>query len=377
MRNFTKILCVVLALVLAMSAASCSLTKQYSYKTDDVELPIGLYIYYLYTAYNEAQSLAQESDLYNEEDGTYDGIDSFLKIEITDEDELTAVAEDWIYSKAEEYMNEALSVYHEFSELGCTIDEAVSDEYYTYIKEQWTDDVQELYEGYGISLDSLFMGYYTIPTMSQAVFEKLYSADGPQEVPDEELTEFFTDNYTSYSYFYIDLFETTTETVTDEDGNETEESVDTALPEEEIAAHEAAFENYVSSIAAGKSYADLIEDHMSAYALETDPSVSNVEIMDNSTIGENLVEAINELEEGEASYKIIGDDENTRLMYFFYKAPIADEIENYIGDETQRLSILQEMKSDDYDDFIKSIAKELTIEKSSACNSYKPSMFEA
>ena len=42
MKNFSKILCVVLALVIALSAASCSLSKQYAYQQDDIELPIGV-----------------------------------------------------------------------------------------------------------------------------------------------------------------------------------------------------------------------------------------------------------------------------------------------------------------------------------------------
>ena len=102
MKNFTKILCVVLALVVALSAAACSLTQQYAYQKDDIELPIGTYIYYLYSAYNEAQNLAQQSDLYDSETGKYDGKKSFLKMEITDEDGETAVAEDWINDKAAE-----------------------------------------------------------------------------------------------------------------------------------------------------------------------------------------------------------------------------------------------------------------------------------
>ena len=85
MKNFTKILCVVLALVAALSVASCSLTKQYAYQKDDIELPIGVYVYYMYSSYNEAQTLAQKSDLYDAATGKYDGKKSFLKMEITDD----------------------------------------------------------------------------------------------------------------------------------------------------------------------------------------------------------------------------------------------------------------------------------------------------
>ena len=124
MKNFTKILCVVLALVMALSVASCSLSKQYAYQKDGVELPIGVYVYYMYSAYNEAQTLAQKSDLYDAATGKYDGKKSFLKIEITDEDGNTAVAEDWITDKTKEKLQNAVAIETKFNELGCTVDQA-------------------------------------------------------------------------------------------------------------------------------------------------------------------------------------------------------------------------------------------------------------
>ncbi|MBQ9247475.1 MAG: hypothetical protein IJ171_02700, partial [Ruminococcus sp.] len=86
MKNFSKILCVVLALVVALSAASCAMAPQTAYEKDGIKLPIGVYIYYMYTAYTSAQGFAQKSDLYDASTGKYDGKKSFLKMEITDDD---------------------------------------------------------------------------------------------------------------------------------------------------------------------------------------------------------------------------------------------------------------------------------------------------
>ena len=61
MKNHSKILCVVLALIIALSAASCSLSKEFAYQKDDIELPIGTYILYLQQAYQQAQGFAQKS----------------------------------------------------------------------------------------------------------------------------------------------------------------------------------------------------------------------------------------------------------------------------------------------------------------------------
>ena len=123
MRNFKKLLCVVLVLIVALSAASCSITPQNLYEKDDVKLPIGVYIFYLQQAYSEAQSYAQQSDKYDSATGKYDGKKSFLKMEITDSDDNTAIAEDWIKDKAKEYTQKAIALCVEFNNLGATVDE--------------------------------------------------------------------------------------------------------------------------------------------------------------------------------------------------------------------------------------------------------------
>ena len=132
MKNFSKILCVVLALVVALSAASCAMAPQTAYEKDGIKLPIGVYIYYMYTAYTSAQGFAQKSDLYDASTGKYDGKKSFLKMEITDDDGNTAVAEDWIKNKADERTKEAVAIYTKFNELGCTIDQTELDNTRTY-----------------------------------------------------------------------------------------------------------------------------------------------------------------------------------------------------------------------------------------------------
>ncbi len=163
MKNFTKILCVALALVMALSVASCSLSKQYAYQKDGVELPIGVYVYYLYSSYNEAQTLAQQSDLYDSATGKYDGKKSFLKIEITDEDGNTAVAENWIVDKAKEKLQNAVAIEAKYKELGCTVDEAELDQAKTYIQQAyWDKSLKSVLEPCGVSFDSFFMAEYTI-----------------------------------------------------------------------------------------------------------------------------------------------------------------------------------------------------------------------
>lgn len=373
MRNFTKILCAVLVLVIALSAASCTLTKQYSYKTDDVELPIGVYIYYLQSAYNEAQSLAQKSDKYDSEAGTYDGSKSFLKLEITDDDGVTAVAEDWIKDKAAQYLNEAVAVYHEAAALGASPDEATAS-YYENMYESYWDSIKDSYEGIGVSYESFIQAGITIPLLRSAVFEKEYEADGPQAVSDEDLQKFFEENYTSYKYFSANLYTSEDSLVTDADGNETTEAANVAMTDKQIERHQNYFALFADRINSGtNTFSEMLDAYNVKFSAEA-TATEDIKKIDEDTTDE-LEKNIAALKEGEAKYVTIGDDENSRQIYLIYKAPIADE-KDYIADSDNRMSVISEMKQDDFTDLLKTVAESLSIEKSSAINSYKPSMFE-
>ena len=385
MRNFTKFLCVILALIVALSAASCSLSPQYSYKTDDVELPIGVYIYYLYNAYNEAQSLAQKSDKYDSEEGTYDGNKSFLQLEITDDDGKTAVAEEWIKDKAADYMNKAVAVYHEYNLLGATIDEAQESEYRKSYKDYWENGyeyygyaqpaLKETYEPYGIGFDSFFLVSVTINLMSDSVFDAEYAVGGPKGVSDEELHKYFEDNYTSYHYFSANLYVSTEQPVVGEDGTETTQTVNTPMPQDEVDKYTADFTAYASELEGGAKFSDILDKYNEAYSASA-TSTDNITKMDADTTDE-LQKAIIALEPGKAQQLIIGTEEDSRQIYLIYKEPIADVTESYFAEDGKRDSVLSDMKSDDFKKLLADVAATLSIDVSSACNDYKPSMFES
>lgn len=366
MRNHKKLLCVILALIVALSAASCSLSKQYSYKTDDVELPIGVYINYLRSAYYEAQSYAQKSDKYDSEAGTYDGKESFLKLEITDDDGNTAVAEDWIKSRAAKYMDEAVATYYEYNKLGATMDEATYNSQKS-IYDQYKDTIEDTFSPYGISYDSFFLCAVTIPLMQNAVFEAEYAVDGPMAVSDEELYAYFAENYTSYHYFSVNLY--TTET--DEDG----ESVTTPMTDAEVAAITASFEGYSAELNAGASFSDVLAKYNEEYEASK-TATDKTEVIDADTDDE-LQKAVLSLDEGKAKQVVIGTDANTRQIYLISKDVIKDVTASYFETEGRRDTIVSEMKEDDFEELLKTIAAAINVDKSSACNSYKPSMFES
>ena len=373
MKNFSKILCVVLALVIALSAASCSLSKQYAYEKDDIKLPIGVYIYYLYNAYNSAQSYAQKSDLYDSATGKYDGKKSFLKMEITDDDGKTAVAEDWIKDKAAEDTKTAVAIQTKFNDLGCTLDQTEIDSTQSYYKSYWDQSYSEMLEPYGISFDSFFLAGYTLPAMESEAFKAEYGTGGPSAVSDEELTKYFKDNYTSYKYFSANLY--TTETAENTDGSAETASENIPLSADKIAEYQKDFDGYATTLSDGGSYADVVAEYMKKYAVEEDPTTENVEDIDEESTDE-IMKTILDMKDGQAMTVVIGDDDTTKQIYLVYREPIENQVEAYTDPEQHKNDVLSAMKHEEFDEMLKKLAEEMNITLFSACDSYKPSRFE-
>ena len=383
MKNFTKFTAVILVCIIALSTAACSLTPQWSYKTDDKELAIGVYIYALYSAYQQAESFAQETEGYDSEAGTYNGDESFLKVEITDDDGVTATADQWITTEADKTVRTLLAVEQEFKRLGATVDEATMQNYeasakeywdygpyYSMYGEQYLSPYADIFEPLGVSYES-FEYFYTASAKQQAVFDALYAVDGEKAVSDKELTKYFEDNYTSYTYFNSNLYENVEEEL--EDG--TTQSSSVAFSDAEIAEFKSEYQGYVDSVNAGADVADVIDQFMAKNSLESDPSTSGVEIMSESTIGDDLVKIIEKLDDNKAAREVIGEGD-TQSIYFLYKEAIANQTKNYIGDEANRDSVLQSYKGTEFEEYIDEIAANLELSVNSAVKKYTPAMFE-
>ncbi len=374
MKNFSKILCVVLALVVALSAASCSLSPQYAYQKDDIELPIGIYIYYLYSAYNSAQGFAQKSELYDAQTGKYDGKKSFLQMEITDDDGETAVAETWIINKAEENTKKAVAVNTKFKELGCTIDQTELDSTQTYYKNYWDQSYAEQMESFGISFTSFFEAGYILPVKQDEAFKAEYGTNGPSAVSDEELSAYFKDNFTSYKYFSANLYTSSEASATD-NGSVDTASTNTPLSAEEITAYQKEFNDYVTTLTEGGSFKDVAEKYKAAHEITEEPTTEKVEVIDKDTTDE-ILKTVLDMKDGQAMTVEIGEDENSKQLYLIYREPIENQLAAYTDPEQHKDDVLNEMKHDDFDQLLKDLVEKQGITLSSACSGYKPSMFE-
>lgn len=377
MKAIKKITAAFLAVLMIMSISGCSTKPEWSYKVDDNEMQIGVYIYALYTAYNQAASYASSAE-------GYDAEKSFLNLTITDDDGETAVAKDWIVDTAKELTKNILTIEEEFEARGLTLtaeDEAAAKEsadndwnlgpyYDMYLAYgMMPTPYKDILEPYGVSYESFERASYMASAKQTALFEEIYINDEETAVSTEDLTNYFTENYTSYSYLSVRL----ADSATDDSGSTTY----TAMSDEDIAEIESTLQGYADNInnVAG-TFAEQMVEYTALKELESDPSTSAVENLDESSLNEDVIAALNELEEGKASLVKIGEAENA-YYYLIYKAPIADSVADYIEDETNSFNVLSAMKSEEFQDMLTAKAEELGIqENTSVVNSYKPSMFE-
>ena len=373
MKQAVKIGSLLLAILMVFSAvfaSGCSLQKQWSYKTSDKELAIGVYIYNLDVAYQQALEYAKKLDDY---DGTND---KWLDLEITDDDGTTAVARQWMKDKAEELTLTALAVEKGLKDEGATVDSATLQAADEQAKTNWNVGPYANYgyvmpmskelEPHGVSFDSYKYAASEVPAMQQVLFNTLYEKGGSQEVSDAELEKFFSENYVDYAYLSANLYESST----DEAGT----TNNVALSEDAIKQITDKFDGMVKDINSGKAFDDVSKAYTDAEGLSSDSVVNNTELLKNFSAGDELKVEIEKLDSGKAATVKVGEGDSA-MIYLVYKKDITAIAKDYLESASNRSEVLTNMKTDDFKTYIKDLIKELKYEKNAAVDSYDPKMF--
>lgn len=369
--SFLLAVIMIFSCLIVSGCTPISLKSEWSYKTNDKELAIGVYIYSLDTAYQKAKSYAEKLDDYDETK------DSWLEMEITDDDGKKEVASKWIKEQAKTMCLSYLVLEEQLKKENVEIPESsiasADEQAETYWNVgQYADygyfmPMSEDLEPYGISLESFRYCSTEYSVRYQALFDKLYKKGGSKEVSDEELTEYFNKNYTDYSYFTVNLYTSSA----DESG----QSTNTAMSEKEAKKVTDEIDGYVKDVNGGKSYDDVLKAYMKANKIDSDPSTSQIENLENSSLGDEVKNAIKKLDNNKAAAVKVGSGDSA-VYYFVYKRNIKDSAKDYLSDENNSYSVLSSMKSDEYDKYIKDLAGKLKYEENtSVINQYDPKMF--
>ncbi len=370
----------VLMALTALFAVGCtpiSLNAEWSYRAGDNELPIGVYIYSLNSAYAQAQTYASEQIKdYDEK------TDKWLDEKIKDDDGKEQVAREWIKEQAELMCLSYLVVDEQIVKEKADVTEdmlATADEmakqYWNvgpaeYVQMGYYAPYKAQFEQYGVSLESFAYCSTRYSTKYSALFEAIYAKGGSQEVSDSELVEFVNENYVDYSYMFVNLYESTADE-TSEEGTK-----NVALSEDEVKKLKKELDGYADRLNKGESYDDVMKDYMKANDMEEDPSTSSIEEFEkNTSLGDELKEAIKKIDTEGAATVQVGKDE-TAVYYLVYKRNIKDTSADYIADEAQRAEVLSAAKDEDFADYIEGLTKKLDFEANTKqLDKYDPKMF--
>ena len=390
MQNLKKLTALSVAAAMLTMFSGCG-DQSWSYKTENVSLSAGTYIFNLLNSYYEA---------YGKVD-TPDEVEDILSEQVTDSDtEETKTVEQYALDGADKETTKMIAVEELFKKYNLELDKDDYDNYSSYSKQVW-GQMKKTCEEYGISEESFNYCYSEYQVKSSQVFEALYAKDsGEKFVKDDELISYYKDKYTGYAYFSLSM------TDYDDEGNATPKS------DAEIKKAEKYFKAYAKEINKDKkSYEDVVNEHINNYDLTSDPTSSGCYNKDDNNLTKEVADSLDKLKEGEAEFVKSGEGDS-QIYYLVYK-PVTDDIIDFLeyddgedddsetadepaeeeavetedtADESvevfalktgyNRISLLQDMKGDEFKDFLIEYAGGLNVQKNSVIlDKFKPKMF--
>ena len=200
--NIKKITAVAAAGAVMSSMTACGENTTWGATIDGSDIPAGIFIYYLQSAYYSAQSKLNEensasSDAVASSDGTTTTAAVFSS-QIDGKD-----AKTWIYDEATKSMQEYAAIEAKFTELGLTITADEKDAAKVYCDQTW-DYAGEYYTKMGISEKS-FTSLYLNSQKRDKVFKTIYSEGGEYAVSDDEIKTYLDENYAMINYIAMEL----------------------------------------------------------------------------------------------------------------------------------------------------------------------------
>lgn len=344
MKSIKRTAAALLALLLAVTATACSGDKSWAAKDDSLTVPIGSYIYELYSAYASASSSVPDSTK------------PVLEQKIDGKD-----AESWIRDKALENVKSIFVINRKMKELGITLTQEETKSIGTAADSSW-QQAQSTLEKYGIAKSSFQLAYAEYYTKYSKVFDALYGKGGKQEVSDADLKNYFEKNYTDFSYMVLPLYKT------DANGGTTE------MTANEKKAAQKEFDGYAAKIKSGEMTLRQAADAYKKSSKATDDPLQNetTELASGSGYPDSMKKLIEPMKAGEVK---TGELTGLYAYLLVQKNDITKKTDDQL--KNSRSSILSAMKEKEFSDAVAKEAGALTgvTLNDAAINSYKPSMF--
>ncbi len=198
MKNIFRIISFVLIIVMAFSAVACSSADtSYAMTVDSTQVPAGIYVGYIIDEYLSASTLVENPD------------EDIFAQQIEDEN-----VEDRVLRLAHENAVRHVIIDNKFDELGLEFNE-IDEQSALQIQQSLLSESGDFFERNGCSNSSLLeIARNTIK--ANRIFNYYYSVDGEKEVSDEDVKEYFEENYVEARIISVQYVDITGATLSDE-----------------------------------------------------------------------------------------------------------------------------------------------------------------
>ncbi len=204
--NIKKIAALGCAAAMVSSLTACGEKTTWGAVIDGVQIPAGVFIYYLDTANYEAQQKLNEqtdtsADLSPEGAAAQSSETVTLPLYSSQIDGVDS--KQWIYDRATELMQEYTAVEAKFDEYGLTLSDDDKQSAQVYLDQIW-DYAGDYYTSMGVSENS-YKSIFLNSSKKQKLFETIYSEGGERAVSDDEIKTYLDENYALINYIDVEL----------------------------------------------------------------------------------------------------------------------------------------------------------------------------
>ena len=180
--------------VLCLAAAGCHKPGEIAMKAGDEEFTSGFYACAFLAADNEAQQLVYEQ-------ATEQGVTVTAKNLYTQKIDGVVYA-DWVKARVQEIFKEMIAA-KQLCEKNVVNTAEYLDNAKTTAKQEWQTN-KDYFEKNGIGLES-YQKFCAYQEYVNAYFEYLYGKDGPEEVKEDVLNKYITENYVYLNAISLDI----------------------------------------------------------------------------------------------------------------------------------------------------------------------------
>lgn len=347
MKFWNKAVAALLAAALCIPAAGCSGTdKSWAVKDASESVPVGAYIFNLYSAYAQADQKKTDSSK------------DVLSQKIENKDAAT-----WIRAKALTSTRVILLLDQKMKQMNLTLTDAEKKSAADMNSQAWSS-VSSSMEKFGVAQSSFELAYGTSFEKERKVFDATYGKGGKQAVSDADLKEYYTKNYTDFSFIACPLYKAKS------DG-----SFDSAFTDAQKKAAESVINNYLTQIKAGKMTIQKAADNYKTVQKSSTDQLhkDSVELASDTNYPAEMKTALKDMKAGEVKAVEL---KSAQMYVLLSKEDTAKSADSKIATASDRENLLLTAKSSEFLAQLDKEADALTVSvNDKALNSYDPKMF--